>query len=152
MLHSQLIPTAIYTFTTTRALAGRPEPRRKAACLPAEKFLDLDFQHHDLGPVTGFNTPKPPTSRHNDLQKLFTKGNGPRPTLVNTEGANPADFQRDTVEAIRRRRRSSSSDSRGRQRKYNVRGGRVAVVMPTGHSPQRLELLQRKDGPRGAAG
>lgn len=107
----------------------RREPGRE---LPAEKFLDLDLQHHDRELVTDFNTPNSTTSRHNDLQKLFTKGNGPRPTYISTKGANSADLQHNITTAIRRR--SSNSCTRGKQRNHNTGGRRAAVVMPTGHS------------------
>lgn len=125
----------------------RREPGRE---LPAEKFLDLDLQHHDRELVNDFNTPNSTTNRQNDLQKLFTKGNGPRPTHSSTKGTNSADIQRDITAAIRRR--SSSSCACGKQRNHNTGGGRAAVIVPTGHSSQRPELLQGKDGPRGTAG
>lgn len=59
--------------------------------------------------MNDFNTPNSTTIRHNDLQKLFAKDNGPRPTLINTESADQADVQRDINEAIRRRLCSSST-------------------------------------------
>lgn len=151
MLHSELMSPAICTFTRL-PMPVRPKPWRKAACLP-RKFLDLDLQD-DHEPVTDFNTTNSTISRYNDLQKLFTKGNGPRPTLNNTEGADPTNLQRDIAEAIGRRRRrpSSNSCSCRKQRNHNTGGGRAAVIMPTGHSAQRPELLQGKDGPRGTAG
>lgn len=131
---------AIRTLTRQAIRSLRREPGRE---LPAEKFLDLDLQHHDPELVNDFNTPNSTTNRQNDLQKLFTKGNGPRTTRSHTKGTNSADLQRNITAAICRR--SSSSCTRGKQRNHNTGGGRAAVIMPTGHSPQRPELFQGED-------
>lgn len=117
-----------------------------------EKCLELELQYHDHDALNDFNTLNSALSRQNDLQKLFTKGNGPRPTLINTESANPEDLQRDTLEAIRCRPTSSSPYACGRWRNRNTGRGLVEVIMPSWHGPQRPELLQREDGSRGEAG
>lgn len=82
--------------------------------MPAENFLDLDIQHHDRDPATASSTSNSTIGRYNDLQKLFAKGNGPRPTLSIAEGADTANPQRDIAKAIRRRCNRSSSCSHGR--------------------------------------
>lgn len=64
MLYLQLLPSAICTLLDYPCTHCKAQVQSRG-CLPAEKFLDLDFQHHDLGPVTGFNTPN---STHKSAQ------------------------------------------------------------------------------------